>query len=79
MIIIILGISQVNYKKPHIKLLLWGFILPFLPFLFLFVLPVLIFQEFIISSTASALFLLLIPIGFIFAQLSERLFDGLVY
>lgn len=75
MIIIILGISQVNYKKPHIKLLLWGFILPFLPFLFLFVLPVLIFQEFIISSTASALFLLLIPIGFIFAQLSERLFD----
>lgn len=74
-ILMILILSMIQYRKTKIKVLFWGIVLPFSPFLFLFVLPEILFKQHILSSTASALFLLLIPFGFIFVQLNERLFD----
>ncbi|CAM5291008.1 Histidine kinase OS=Lysinibacillus sphaericus OX=1421 GN=LS41612_02310 PE=4 SV=1 [Lysinibacillus sphaericus] len=49
--------------------------IPFLPFLFLYAIPLILFNRYILSAEISALFLLLIPFSFIFTQLAERLFD----
>lgn len=78
LLIIILGILLVSYFKynsPQLKILLSSIMIPFLPFLFLYVLPKILFHTYILSSEISSLFLLLIPFSFIFTQLAERLFD----
>nr|WP_198044658.1 ATP-binding protein [Lysinibacillus timonensis] len=75
LLLIIFGISYYKYPKTQIKLLFWGIILPFLPFLLLYVIPLILFERYIVDASISALFLLFIPLGFIFAQFSERLFD----
>lgn len=75
LVLVLLGISYLKYSKPQIKILFWGIILPFFPFVFLYVLPDLLFKQFIFSPATSSLFLLLIPFGFLFAQLTERLYD----
>lgn len=74
-ILMILILTMIQYQNTKIKVLFWGIVLPFLPFLFLFVLPEILFKDYILSSATSALFLLLIPFEFIFVQLNERLFD----
>lgn len=78
LLIIILGILLISYFKyssPQLKILLSSIMIPFLPFLFLYVLPKILFHTYILSSEISSLFLLLIPFSFIFTQLAERLFD----
>lgn len=74
-ILSILLISYFKYSSPQLKILLGSIIIPFLPFLFLYVLPKILFHTYILSSEISSLFLLLIPFSFIFTQLAERLFD----
>ena len=78
LLIIILGILLISYFKyssPQLKILLNSIMIPFLPFLFLYVLPKILFHTYILSAEISSLFLLLIPFSFIFTQLAERLFD----
>ncbi|WP_107925391.1 ATP-binding protein [Lysinibacillus parviboronicapiens] len=75
LILSILLLSYIKYKTPQLKILLISLMIPFLPFLFLYALPNLLFHQFILSAEVSALFLLLIPFSFIFSQLTERLFD----
>ncbi|WP_372429429.1 sensor histidine kinase [Lysinibacillus fusiformis] len=74
-ILSILLISYFKYSSPQLKILLGSIMIPFLPFLFLYVLPKILFHTYILSSEISSLFLLLIPFSFIFTQLAERLFD----
>ncbi len=74
-ILSILVLSYFKYKSPQLKILLSSIMIPFLPFLFLFSLPSIFFDKYILSGEVSSLFLLLIPFSFIFTQLAERLFD----
>lgn len=73
--LVILLFSYLKYKLPHLKILFINIIIPFLPFLFLYVLPKILFGKYILTAEVSALFLLLIPFSFIFIQLTEQLFD----
>ena len=78
LLIIILGImisGNLKYKIPQLKLLLSSIIIPFMPFLFLYALPEVIFHKQILSADICSLFLVLIPYSFICTQLTERLFD----
>ncbi|KOS66975.1 histidine kinase [Lysinibacillus contaminans] len=75
MILIILIVSYFKYRAPQIKVLLISIIIPFLPFLFLYALPEILFHRFILSADLCSLFLMLIPYSFIFTQLTERMFD----
>lgn len=75
MILWILLRSYSLYKVPQIKILFLGLILPFLPFLFLFVLPELLLNRPILGADICSVFLLLIPFNIMLLQLTERLFD----
>jgi len=74
-ILSILLLSYFKYKSPQLKMLLNSIMIPFLPFLFFYAFPNILFHKYILSAEISALFLLLIPFSFIFTQLAERLFD----
>ncbi|MFJ6209934.1 ATP-binding protein [Lysinibacillus sp. NPDC092081] len=71
----VLGIGYLKYKTPQLKVFLLSIIIPFLPFLFLFAIPEIIFQMHLLSGEVCSLFLILIPYGFICTQLTERIFD----
>ncbi|MFJ7737085.1 sensor histidine kinase [Lysinibacillus sp. NPDC097287] len=75
MILSALIISYFKYKAPQIKILLISIVIPFVPFLFFYVLPQMLFQRYILSAEVCSLFLMLIPFSFIFTQLTERIFD----
>jgi len=75
---IILSIMIIGYiknKTPQLKVLLSSILIPFLPFLFLYALPKILFQKHLLSAEICSLFLMLIPFSFIFMQLTERIFD----
>ncbi|WP_460014098.1 sensor histidine kinase [Lysinibacillus sp. CTST325] len=74
-ILSILLLSYFKYKSPQLKILLISIMIPFLPFLFLYALPNIFFDKYILSGEICSLFLLLIPFSFIFTQVAERLFD----
>lgn len=74
-ILSILLLSYFKYKSPQLKILLSSILIPFLPFLFLYSLPKIFFDTYILSGEICSLFLLLIPFSFIFTQVAERLFD----
>jgi len=74
-ILSILLLSYFKYKSPQLKILLSSILIPFMPFLFLYSLPKIFFDTYILSAEKCSLFLLLIPFSFIFTQLAERLFD----
>lgn len=71
--IMILG--YLKHKTPQLKILLSSVFIPFLPFLFLYALPVILFNHYILSAEICSLFLMLIPYSFICTQLTERIFD----
>ncbi|MFI2131527.1 sensor histidine kinase [Lysinibacillus fusiformis] len=73
--IFIMGMSYIRYRKQQFMLLFLCLIVPFLPFVLLYVLPILLFKQYIISSSVCALFLLVIPISLLLVQFPERLFD----
>ncbi|MGE7692778.1 ATP-binding protein [Lysinibacillus sp. NPDC094177] len=78
LLIIILGImisGYFKYKVPQLKLLLSSIIIPFIPFLFLYALPEMIFHKQLLSADICSLFLVIIPFSFICTQLTERIFD----
>ncbi|WP_370043853.1 sensor histidine kinase [Lysinibacillus sp. RC79] len=74
-ILSILLLSYFKYKSPQLKILLCSILIPFLPFLFLYSLPKIFFDTYILSGEICSLFLLLIPFSFIFTQVADRLFD----
>lgn len=65
-------------KKLQIRILILSCIVPFLPYVFLFVLPKLLTGNPLVAPEIAAVFFLLLPFSFIFTQLTERLF-GLQY
>lgn len=65
-------------RKLQIRILIFSCIVPFLPYVFLFVLPELITGRPVVAPEIAAVFFLLLPFSFIFTQLTERLF-GLQY
>ncbi|WP_144510773.1 sensor histidine kinase [Bacillus sp. FJAT-22090] len=71
--------SYSKYKdKPGnqaVKLLAAIFILAFSPFALLYAMPLILFSKYIMKAEIVCVFLLLIPISFIYLQLAERLFD----
>ncbi|MEY9976151.1 ATP-binding protein [Lysinibacillus sp. RC79] len=71
----VLGISYYRFKTPQLKILLSSIIIPFLPFLFLYTFPEVIFHKKLLSADVCSSFLVLIPYSFIFTQLTERIFD----
>ncbi|WP_341299357.1 ATP-binding protein [Lysinibacillus sp. FSL H8-0500] len=71
----ILGIGYIRYKTPQLKIFLLSIIIPFLPFLLLFVVPKIFFHKEILSAEICSLFFMFIPLSFIFTQLTERIFD----
>jgi len=71
----ILIIGCYKYHSQQLKILLISILTPFLPFLFLYALPVILFKQYILSADTCSLFLMLIPYSFIFTQLTERIFD----
>lgn len=78
LLLVILGIIIVGYFKyrtPQLKILLSSIIIPFLPFLFLYALPQILFNKQLLSADICSIFLMLIPFSFIFTQLTERIFD----
>ncbi|MGE6912289.1 sensor histidine kinase [Lysinibacillus fusiformis] len=74
-ILYILGRGYFTYKIPQFKIFLLSIIIPFLPFLFLFAVPEIFFQKHFLSGEVCSLFLMLIPLSFLFTQLTERIFD----
>ncbi len=75
MILSTLMICYLKYKTQQLKLLLISIIIPFLPFLFLYALPEILFHRYFLSADICSIFLMLIPFSFIFTQLTERIFD----
>ncbi len=78
LLLLILGIiieGYFKYRTPQLKILLSSIIIPFLPFLFLYALPEILFHKQLLSADVCSLFLMLIPFSFIFTQLTERIFD----
>ena len=71
----ILLVSYLQTQSPKLRIIAISLIVPFMPFLFLFVVPEIIGRQAILSSEISALFLLLIPFSFIFIYLNEQLLD----
>ncbi|MFJ7405811.1 MULTISPECIES: ATP-binding protein [unclassified Lysinibacillus] len=73
--IFILLTSYLRTRLAKIRLIAISCIIPFLPFLLLFVVPEILANKAIIQPEISVLFILFIPFSFIFIQLNERLFD----
>lgn len=67
--------SYIEYRVSQLKLTFFGLVLPFLPSVFLYVLPEILVNSPIFTADICALFLLLIPFNLIFMQLTDRLFD----
>ncbi len=68
-------ITYIKYPMSQIKIIFWCILIPFMPLTFLYIIPLLFYQEYILSASLSSILFLLIPLGFIFTQLTERLFD----
>lgn len=82
LLLFILALFIRNYSKykgkpgiQAVKLLVFIFILAFSPFTFLYAIPAVFFSSFIVNAEWAVMFLVFIPIGFIYLQLTERLFD----
>lgn len=73
--IYILLTSYLQTRLAKIRLIAISCIVPFLPFLLLFVVPEILGYNAIIRPEISVLFILFIPFSFIFIQVNERLFD----
>ncbi|WP_107925602.1 sensor histidine kinase [Lysinibacillus parviboronicapiens] len=71
----ILITSYIRTQSVKIRLIAIALIIPFLPFLLLFVVPEILHYPPILPAEFTALFLLFIPFSFIFIQVNERLFD----
>lgn len=71
----ILLYSYYKERTVQLRLLILSVILPFSPFLLLFVLPEVLWQRPILQAEYSILFVLLIPFCFMFLRVTERLFD----
>ncbi|MEC1180256.1 hypothetical protein P9B03_17270 [Metasolibacillus meyeri] len=73
--LLILLVIYIKTKKQQLLLLLFCLVGPFIPILVLYVLPMLLFDQYILTAINCLLFLLLIPILLLLTQLSDYLFD----
>jgi len=71
----IMIVGYLKYRTPQLKILLSSVFIPFLPFLFMYALPMILVKRYLLSAEICSLFLMLIPYSFIFTQLTERIFD----
>lgn len=71
----ILLIAYIKYRKNQLLALLFCLVSPFLPMILFYVLPMLLFQQYVFSIVYCTLFLLLIPILLLLTQLPNYLFD----
>lgn len=67
--------SYLRTRLAKIRLIAISCIIPFLPFLLLYVVPEILSSRAFIRPEISILFILFIPFSFIFIQVNERLFD----
>ncbi|UOB79043.1 histidine kinase [Bacillus sp. ZJS3] len=66
--------AYTNYKKIN-KILIVNLFLSLIPFLLLFLVPQIIFGDFIVKPEYIAIFLIIIPFGFLYLFVGEMLFD----
>ncbi|TYS63941.1 hypothetical protein FZD47_10570 [Bacillus infantis] len=70
------SIKNKNNKGNNVLKILWITLFSaFSPFVFLYVLPHIISRKEIVSAEITAVFLIIIPIVFVYLQLAEKLFD----
>lgn len=71
--------SYSKYKNQPgsqaVKLLVFILVLAFCPFAFLYAIPAVLFSTPIVNAEFAVMFLVFIPISFIYLQLTEKLFD----
>lgn len=82
LLILIIVLFIKNYSKykgkpgnQAVKLLVVIFVLAFSPFTFLYAIPSILIGQYILNAEKVIIFLLIIPISFIYLQLAEKLFD----
>lgn len=82
LLILIIVLFIKNYSKykgkpgnKAVKLLVIIFVLAFSPFTLLYAIPSVLIGQYILDAETVVIFLLLIPISFIYLQLAEKLFD----
>lgn len=78
LVIYTLSIFAVIYGKSRLlqlKSLFIGLIIPFTPFILLFLLPEILLGKYILSAEICTVFFLLLPFNVIFFHLTERLYD----
>ncbi|WP_177184455.1 sensor histidine kinase [Psychrobacillus sp. OK032] len=82
LLILILILFIKNYSKykdkpgsQAVKLLVFIFVLASCPFTFLYAIPAVLFSKSIMNAEIAVMFIIFIPIGFIYLQLAEKLFD----
>ncbi|MCT6926072.1 hypothetical protein [Metasolibacillus sp.] len=73
--LLILLVAYIKTKKQQLLVLLLCLVGPFIPALVLYVLPMLLFGQYILTAINCLLFLLLIPILLLLTQFSDYLFD----
>ncbi|MGN7942880.1 histidine kinase [Virgibacillus sp. 6R] len=72
-----LGLKKIKYSEQAylVKILIVTNVLAFTPFLLFYVIPYVIFQEYIFSATFLAAFLLLIPFSLVYQFLATKIYD----
>lgn len=73
--LVILLMTYIKHRKEQLIVLLLCLLTPFLPMILFYVLPLLLFQQYVFSIIYCTLFLLLIPILLLLTQLPNYLFD----
>lgn len=75
-----LGKIYLSYKNSEknsiLNILLLTFVVAFSPFVFLYVIPYVFWGRAILPAELAAIFLIAIPIAFVYLQLAEQLFDA---
>ncbi|MDQ0229777.1 histidine kinase [Metabacillus malikii] len=71
------GLKKIKYSEQAyiIKVLIVTNVLAFTPFLLFYVIPFIIFQEYIFSATFLASFLLLIPLSLVYQFVATKIYD----
>ncbi|MFC4387855.1 sensor histidine kinase [Gracilibacillus marinus] len=74
--LIVFYLKHRHAEGNNVLKILWMTLLAaFSPFVCLYVMPIIIFSEAFVPAEFTAIFLIIIPIAFVYLQLAERLFD----
>lgn len=71
-----LYLKNKNSEGNNVLKILWiTLFVAFSPFIFLYVIPIILFNNELVLAETAAIFLIIIPIVFVYLQLAEKLFD----